>query len=532
MDGTRRDEHCHSEMGCHCLEIAYSQFQRVVELPGLSEAAEIVTSYVDGMLLVRIKTGNQIVTSENQLIVEAKPESLGSLPVLPLKNSVLFPHLFMPLSVGRPASLAAVEASLATEEKSFLAVAQKNAEAEPPTANDLYTVGTRAVIKKMARTPAGIEFLVQGIERVVVVGLDQTEPYLRARVRPLPLPDDTGTRLRRLRRAVLELTARALELAHPEAGFNIDQLAAQAPDPLDPGLSGRVDDESGHGEGAGTLGSAHAGRGAAADPWLSDSRNCRCSELRQKITSQAQNEMGKEQREYLLRQQLRAIQGELGESNPERAEAQELRDRLIAADLPEPVHKEFERELSRMERLPPAAPDYQITRTYLELVLELPWRKSTEDDLDLDKAQRVLDEDHFDLEKIKERIIEHLAVLKLNPKAKAPILCFVGPPGVGKTSLGSIDRPARWVRQFERMSLGGLHDESELRGHRRTYIGAMPGRIIQAIRRAGVNNPVLMLDEIDKLGRDLPRRPDGRATGGSRPGPELDVPRQLPRYAV
>ena len=225
-------------------------------------------------------------------------------------------------------------------------------------------------------------------------------------------------------------------------------------------------------------------------------------ELRQKITSQAQNEMGKEQREYLLRQQLRAIQGELGETNPERAEVQELRDRLIAADLPEDVHKEFERELGRMERLPPAAPDYQITRTYLEFVLELPWRKSTEDDLDLDKAQRVLDEDHFDLEKIKERILEHLAVLKLNPQAKAPILCFVGPPGVGKTSLGqSIARSLG--RQFERMSLGGLHDESELRGHRRTYIGAMPGRIIQAIRRAGVNNPVLMLDEIDKLGRDF-----------------------------
>ena len=212
--------------------------------------------------------------------------------------------------------------------------------------------------------------------------------------------------------------------------------------------------------------------------------------------------MGKEQREYLLRQQLRAIQEELGETSPERAEAHELRERLIAADLPHEVHKEFERELSRMERLPPAAPDYQITRTYLELVLELPWRKSTDDDLDLDRAQRVLDEDHYDLEKIKERILEHLAVLKLNPKAKAPILCFVGPPGVGKTSLGqSIARALG--RQFERMSLGGLHDESELRGHRRTYIGAMPGRIIQAIRRAGVNNPVLMLDEIDKLGRDF-----------------------------
>jgi ATP-dependent Lon protease len=440
------------------------------------------------------------VTSKKQLVVEAKPEVLFSLPVLPLKNSVLFPHLFMPLSVGRPGSQAAVEASLATEEKAFLAVALKNAEADPPTAADLYTVGTRAVIKKMARNGAGIELLVQGTERVVLVGLDQTEPYLRASVRVLPLPEDTGAEVEALRRAVLELTARALELAHPEGGFNIDQLAAQAPDPLVLAfLVGSMMSLDLAKEQALLEAPTRAEGLRLIHGYLTT--ELQVLELRQKITSQAQNEMGKEQREYLLRQQLRAIQGELGESNPERAEAQELRDRLIDADLPEEIHKEFERELSRMERLPPAAPDYQITRTHLELVLELPWRKSTEDDLDLEKAQRVLDEDHFDLEKIKERIVEHLAVLKLNPKANAPILCFVGPPGVGKTSLGqSIARSLG--RQFERMSLGGLHDESELRGHRRTYIGAMPGRLIQAIRRAGVNNPVLMLDEIDKLGRD------------------------------
>ena len=225
-------------------------------------------------------------------------------------------------------------------------------------------------------------------------------------------------------------------------------------------------------------------------------------ELRQKIASQAQTEMSKEQREYMLRQQLRAIQDELGETDPGEAEVEELRRRLDEADLPEEVRKEVERELGRLERLPSAAPDYQITRTYLELVLELPWREAPTTILDLDRAQQVLDEDHYDLEKIKERILEHLAVLKLNPQAKAPILCFVGPPGVGKTSLGqSIARALG--RKFERMSLGGLHDEAELRGHRRTYIGAMPGRIIQAIRRAGVNNPVLMLDEVDKLGRDF-----------------------------
>jgi ATP-dependent Lon protease len=224
-------------------------------------------------------------------------------------------------------------------------------------------------------------------------------------------------------------------------------------------------------------------------------------ELRQKINTQAQTEMGKEQREYLLRQQLRAIQEELGEKNPEKAEVDELRRRLGEADLPETVRKEAERELGRLERLPSAAPDFQVTRTYLELVLELPWHKATEDAIDLTRARQVLDEDHFGLTEVKERLLESLAVLKLNPQAKAPILCFVGPPGVGKTSLGqSIARALG--RKFEHLSLGGLHDEAELRGHRRTYIGAMPGRILQALRRAGVNNPLLMLDEVDKLGHD------------------------------
>ena len=267
---------------------------------------------------------------------------------------------------------------------------------------------------------------------------------------------------------MLDLTARALELAHPEGGANIDQLAAQATDPLimvfliGSMLSLDVPKEQALLE---VESRAEALR--MLHGYLT--HELQVLELRQKISSQAQNEMGREQKEYLLRQQLRAIQDELGEATPEKGDVQELRNRLLDADLPEDIHKEFERELSRMERLPSAAPDYQITRTYLEFVLELPWRKLTEDDLDLTKAQQVLDEDHFDLEKIKERILEHLAVLKLNPRAKAPILCFVGPPGVGKTSLGqSIARSLG--RKFERMSLGGLHDESELRGHRGTYV--------------------------------------------------------------
>src|SRR2546428_11640478 len=224
--------------------------------------------------------------------------------------------------------------------------------------------------------------------------------------------------------------------------------------------------------------------------------------LRSKIANEAQTEMDKAQKDYVLRQQMKAIQKELGEGEGgEAAEAEQLRERLAKTDLPDDVRKEAERELGRMEKLPAMAPDYHVIRTYLDFILELPWRKSSEDRLDLNEARKVLDEDHFGLEDVKERILEFLAVRKLRPDSKSPILCFVGAPGVGKTSLGrSISRAMN--RQFERISLGGIRDEAELRGHRRTYVGAMPGRIIQSIRRAGVNNPVMMLDEIDKLGAD------------------------------
>jgi ATP-dependent Lon protease len=427
-------------------------------------------------------------------------ENVVVLPVLPLRNSVLFPYLFMPLSVGRPNSVAAVEAVLATEEKTFVAVAQKNNGDGMPGFDDLHAIGTRAVIKKMARGENVVEIIVQGIERVALLKTEQSEPYLTMRVRPLPFPDDTGTEVEALYRAVIELAAKVMELAQVQSPVNIQQLVAQAQDPLRLAYM------------LGSMMSLEVAKEQALleAPTRADalrllhgylSHEVQVLELRKKINTQAETEMTKQQREYMLRQQLQAIQAELGEKSPEKSEVDELRHRLDEADLPEEVRKEAERELTRLERMPAAAPDFQVTRTYLDLILELPWKKTTEDVIDLARARQVLDEDHFDLQEVKERILEDLAVLKLNPQAKAPILCLVGPPGVGKTSLGqSIARALG--RKFERMSLGGLHDEAELRGHRRTYIGAMPGRVLQAIRRAGVKNPVLMLDEVDKLGRD------------------------------
>ncbi|OAI55065.1 peptidase [Planctomycetaceae bacterium SCGC AG-212-F19] len=430
----------------------------------------------------------------------ASPVNVWDLPILPMKNSVLLPHMFMPLSVGRPNTLAAVEAVLATEDKTFVVVAQRDPAVDQPTAEQLYTIGTRAVVKKMARTEQTVELLVQGLDRVVLLKVEQTEPYLKGRVQGLAFPDDQGPEIEALFRTVLDQAKRAIELTQPDTPVDVNNLAAQAGSPLRLAymlgsmLSLDVGKEQALLEAATQLQAL-----TLIHEYLG--HELQVLELRHKIASRAQTEISKEQREYMLRQQMRAIQQELGEQDPAKAEIEELRRRLAEADLPDDVRKEAGRELARLDRMPTAAPDYQMTRTYLELVLELPWRKATTDVLDLARARQVLDEDHFDLAEVKERILEHLAVLKLNPQAKAPILCFVGPPGVGKTSLGqSIARALD--RKFERASLGGMHDEAELRGHRRTYIGAMPGRIIQAIRRAGVHNPVLMLDEVDKLGRD------------------------------
>lgn len=422
------------------------------------------------------------------------------LPLLPLKNVVLFPHLLLPLTVGRAQSLAAVNAALASEDQEIILVAQRNPQIDEPTQDDLYTIGTRAIIRRFSKGEEHMEVFCLGVERIVVIKVEPGGEYPVVRFQPLPLPEDTGAEVEALQRAVSELTTRAIQLTQNQPQMELDRLLSGTEDPMRlvflvaSMLSLDLPKAQALLEAATRLDALRM-----MHTYLS--YEVQVLELRNKITTEARTEINKEQREYLLRQQLRAIQAELGDKGGDAAEAETLKEALAKADLPDDVRKEAERELKRLEKLPNSSPDYHVIRTYLDFVLELPWRKYTEDNLDIANARRILDDDHYNLKEVKGRILEHLAVLKLNPSAKAPILCFVGPPGTGKTSLGqSIARAIG--RKFERFSVGGLHDEAELRGHRRTYIGAMPGRVVQALRRAGASNPVVLLDEVDKLGRD------------------------------
>ncbi|HET6267505.1 MAG TPA: endopeptidase La [Acidobacteriota bacterium] len=427
---------------------------------------------------------------------------MEDLPILAVRNTVVFPKLLMPISAERPVSLAAVQAAAMSEEKKIFVVTQHNLAVEIPGQQDLHAIGTKAIIKKMVRMPQNvISMALQGIERAVLIKVEQTEPYLKGRIRLAPVPEENSTEIEALTRAVQDLATKAFLMLQPEGNLDLSQLFADNHDPLQLTyvlgsiLNLDVEKEQSLLEAPTRLEALRL-----IHNYLT--HEIQVLELRNKITQEAQSEMTKQQRDYLLRQQLRAIQQELGEQEPGGEELTLLKERIDKADLPEDVRKEVSREFEKLKKLPPQAPDYHVSRSYLDLILELPWRKGTEDVIDIARARQVLDEDHYDLEEIKERILEQLGVLKLNPGAKAPILCFVGAPGVGKTSLGqSIARAIG--RKFERLSLGGMHDEAELRGHRRTYIGALPGAIIRVIRRAGVNNPVLMLDEVDKLGRDF-----------------------------
>jgi ATP-dependent Lon protease len=435
--------------------------------------------------------------------MDSAPNTSGSpgFPVFPLKNGVAFPNMMLPITAGRPASLAAVEAALATEDKQIAIFAQRDPSVEEPAKEDLFPVGTLCVIRRMQRREGAIQVMLQGSRRIEPVEVVQASPFPLFRVRYLSEPEDTGPEVEALHRTMLELAARMLSLGPPQMQIDLARMVSDLERPIQQAyvLSSMT-----------AIDVEKQNRLLAANSQLDALRlvvdylnhEVQVLEVQSQISKAVESKMTKEQHEMMLRQQLREIQAQLGESSPEQAEVAELRRRMEEVSLPESVRKDVEKELSRLERMSANSPDYQISRSYVDLILDMPWEKTTEDNLDLANARAILDEDHFDLREVKDRIIEHLAVMKLNSEAKAPILCFVGPPGVGKTSLGqSIARALG--RVFERMSLGGLHDEAELRGHRLTYVGAMPGRIIRAIRRAAVKNPLLMLDEIDKLGRDF-----------------------------
>ena len=430
------------------------------------------------------------------------PNVSVTLPVLPIKRTVLFPGVLMPVTVGRDRSVAAVNAALKTEEKTILVVAQRDPGKENPGLDDLYTIGTKAIVKQVGRTEDGtIQAVLQGLERVALLKVEQSLPYLMVQARRLELPADQDREVQALQRAIQELIAdlprliQAPGIEEAAAAFRNEENPATLAYRVASLLNLTVKEEQ-------TLLESSSTIELLRSLYAFLSKEIQILQLRDKITSDTQAKLGKNQREYILREQLKAIQQELGEGDTDESEVAHLKKRIEEADLPDHVRKEVEREISRLAKVPPSSPDHQVLRTYLELVLELPWNKASEEHMDLSKVRQVLDEDHYGIKEVKERIVEHLAVLKLNPSAKAPILCLVGPPGVGKTSLGqSIARAMG--RRFERFSLGGVHDEAELRGHRRTYVGALPGRIIQAMRRASVKNPVLMLDEVDKLGRDF-----------------------------
>ncbi len=429
------------------------------------------------------------------------PHPVDRLPVLPIKNAVVYPHVAMPITVGRAQSIAALESAMARADRTLLVLAQRSTDTESPSPADLYAVGTTAQIKLIGRTDTMLQIILQGGNRAQVIDFTPNPDFLEARIKPFPLLQEESVEEEALQREVLDLTGRYFALAHPEVHLNFPSAITAGEDimqllyplgqllPLDTAASQALLEAS-------TLTDTLQ---RMRDALLHE---IQILELRHRIADQAQEKMTHEQRDYVLRQQMRAIKQELGDTNPSEAETEELRKQLADAGLPDEAMKEAVRELKRLEQIPVTAPDYQVIRAHLELISELPWQRTTTDNLNLDNARHILDDDHYGLKEVKERIIEQLAVMQLNPDAKAPILCFVGPPGVGKTSLGqSIARALE--RRFERFSLGGMHDEAELRGHRRTYIGAMPGRIIQAVRRTKVKNPLLMLDEVDKLGHDF-----------------------------
>jgi ATP-dependent Lon protease len=424
------------------------------------------------------------------------------LPVLPLRDIVIFPFMIVPLYVSRERSIKAVDQALA-ENRMILLVAQRKQDEEDPGPGDVYPMGTVAVIMRMLKLPDGrIRVLVQGVGRARTTSFEEGQPWLQARIEQVPEPeaqDKADLELEALMRnvkAALEKSANLGKPISPEViviATNMEEpgrLADLTASNLDLKVEGAQD----------ILESVDPVERLRKVHELI-TKELEVLNMQQEISTQAKGEMDRSQREFFLRQQLKAIQSELGEGNELGEEIAALKEKAAKVKMPKPVLEEVERQLKKLERMHPDSAETATLRNWLDWMTTLPWGKSTKDNLDLVEAQRILDEDHYGLEKVKERIVEYLAVRKLKDKMKGPLLCFVGPPGVGKTSLGrSIARALG--RKFVRLSLGGVKDEAEIRGHRRTYVGSMPGRIVQGIHQAGSNNPVFMMDEVDKIGAD------------------------------
>ena len=441
----------------------------------------------------------ELVTPDPELRDDS--EAARTLPVLPVRDTVLFPHAVLPLTVGRESSVQLIN-SLG-DDKTIVVVAQREARVDNPQPTDLFAVGSLAVVHKVVRMPNQSLFVfAEGLERVKVTEYTQLTPFMCATVESIPeVPAPKNSEIEALQRNVLTLFQQIVagsptlsdELSTvaaniEDAGRMVDFIASSLPslstrdkqDVLEtPDVRIRLEKINQH-----------------------LAKELEVQQLRNKIQSEVQDRVQQTQREYYLREQMKAIQKELGEQDETTRDAEELRQKIESAGMPDDVKKEALKELGRLARMSPMAADYGLTRNYIEWLAVLPWQKSSGVEVDIPKAKEILDSDHYDLEKVKNRILDYLSVRRLKPSMKGPILCFVGPPGVGKTSLGkSIARALG--RKFVRLSLGGVHDEAEIRGHRRTYIGALPGQIMQGIRRAETNDPVFMLDEIDKVGRDF-----------------------------
>ncbi|MBN2056577.1 endopeptidase La [bacterium] len=431
---------------------------------------------------------------------EEEHEIPRELPVLPLRGTIIYPAMVIPLMVGRPKSIKLIDEALIGDKMIGL-VAQKNPEDEDPDLDELYEVGTTASILKMIKMPDdSIRIMVHGLDRVRFKRYLQTEPYLKAEIEPMAEILTPSKEVEAFVRNIKTLFQRIVDQSpHLPAELGIMVLNISEP--------GKLADMVASGLNLNLMEKQELLEMLDIKNRLEKihfylNKELEILEIGNKIQTEIKSEMDKTQREFLLRQQLKALQKELGESDERQVEIDEIRKRILKARMPKAVKEVADKELERLANMPPAAAEYTVSRTYLDWLIELPWSKSTRDNLNIGKAEDILDEDHYDLKKVKERVLEYLAVRKLKKDMKGPILCFVGPPGVGKTSFGkSIARAVG--RKFIRLSLGGVRDEAEIRGHRRTYVGALPGRIIQGIRRAGSNNPVFMLDEVDKIGMDF-----------------------------